>query len=289
MIASIVSQTGRRSARRRAQNLGVHVAGQRSPTRWAVIVSANDTDFATLGELIAAVSKPLPGSTLTIKVYPLANTSAPRVVRAVFDLFSPAPRGRQAQRVLQLAFDGGAGPDGRALRIDPATVRATADPAGRSLIIAAPADAIPLLDRFISLLDQAPMQDQFALRRFALSNARAEQAAPMLQQAFEAARQAAPEAPRPTLITDARTNAVLITGTEAHHRETESRWPRSISRGGLTGAEIRRFCRCARHARAPRSASSRPPSSATIPRGASACESPRRTSPACWSCVPRAS
>ncbi|MBX3402086.1 MAG: hypothetical protein KF699_01610 [Phycisphaeraceae bacterium] len=224
VIASIVSQTAAQIGQATAQNPGgftSRVSVQADPQGGAVIVSANDTDFATLGELIAAVSKPLPGSTLTIKVYPLANTSAPRVVRAVFDLFSPAPRGRQAQRVLQLAFDGGAGPDGRTLRIDPATVRATADPAGRSLIIAAPADAIPLLDRFISLLDQAPMQDQFALRRFALTNARAEQAAPMLQQAFEAARQAAPEAPRPTLITDARTNAVLITGTEAHHRETE--------------------------------------------------------------------
>lgn len=224
VIASIVNQTAAQIGQATAQNPGgftARVSVQADPQGGAVIVSANDTDFAVLGELIGAVSKPLPGSTLTIKVYPLTNTSAPRVVRAVFDLFSPAPRGRQAQRVLQLAFDGGAGADGRALRIDPATVRATADPAGRSLIIAAPADAIPLLDRFISLLDQAPMQDQFALRRFALSNARAEHAVPMLQQAFEAARQAAPESPRPSLIVDARTNAVLVTGTEGHHRETE--------------------------------------------------------------------
>lgn len=224
VIASLVNQTAGQIGQASAQNPGgftSRVSVQPDPQGGAVIVSANDTDFGTLGELIAAVSKPMAGSTLTIKVYPLTNTTAGRVQRAVFDLFSPAPRGRQAQRVLNLAFDGGEGAGGRALRVDPATVRVTADPGGRSLIVAAPADAIPLLDRFVSLMDQAPMQDQLALRRFTLSNARTEQVVPMMQQAFDAARQTAPESPRATLLADARTNALLVTGTDAQHREAE--------------------------------------------------------------------
>jgi len=222
VIASLVNQTAGQIGQASAQNPGgftSRISVQPDPQGGAVIVSANDTDFGTLGELIAAVSKPMPGSTLTIKVYPLTNTTAGRVQRAVFDLFSPAPRGRQAQRVLQLAFDGGAAPDGRSLRIDPATVRVTADPGGRSLVVAAPADAIPLIDRFVSLMDQAPMQDQLALRRLPLANARAEQITPMMQQALDAARQSAPDSPRASLLADARTNAILITGTDAQHRE----------------------------------------------------------------------
>lgn len=224
VIASLVNQTAGQIGQASAQNPGgftSRVSVQPDPQGGAVIVSANDTDFATLGELIAAVSKPMSGSTLTIKVYPLTNTTAGRVQRAVTDLFSPAPRGRQAQRVLNLAFDGGEGAGGRSLRVDPATVRVTADPGGRSLIVAAPADAMPLLDRFVSLMDQAPMQDQLGLRRFTLSNARAEQVVPMMQQAFEAARQTAPESPRATLLADMRTNALLVTGTDAQHREAE--------------------------------------------------------------------
>jgi type II secretion system protein D len=222
VIASLVNQTAGQIGQATAQNPGgftSRVSVQPDPQGGAVIVSANDTDFGTLGELIAAVSKPMPGSTLTIKVYPLTNTTAGRVQRAVADLFQPAPRGRQAQRVLQLAFDGGPSADGRSLRVDPATVRVTADPGGRSLIVAAPSDAMPLIDRFVSLLDQAPMQDQLALRRFPLTNARAEQITPMMQQAFEAARQASPDAPRASLIADSRTNALLVTGTDAQHKD----------------------------------------------------------------------
>ncbi len=222
VIASLVNQTAGQIGQASAQNPGgftSRVSVQPDPQGGAVIVSANDTDFGTLGELIVAVSKPMPGSTLTIKVYPLTNTTAGRVQRAVSDLFQPAPRGRQAQRVLQLAFDGGPSSDGRSLRVDPATVRVTADPGGRSLIVAAPSDAMPLIDRFVSLLDQAPMQDQLALRRFALTNARTEQITPMMQQAFEAARQASPDSPRASLLADVRTNALLVTGTESQHKE----------------------------------------------------------------------
>jgi len=224
VIASLVNQTAGQIGQASPQNPGgftSRITVQPDPQGGAVIVSANDTDFGTLGELIAAVSRPMPGSTLTIKVYPLSNTTAGRVQRAVLDLFAPAPRGRQAQRVLQLTFDGGAAPDGRSLRIDPATVRVTADPGGRSLIVAAPADAMPLIDRFVSLMDQAPMQDQLALRRFALANARAEQVTPMMQQVFDAARQSTPDVPRAALLADLRTNAILVTGTESQHREAE--------------------------------------------------------------------
>lgn len=228
-IAQVVSATAAQVGRAGPGNPGGfsgRVAVDADPGGGALIVSANDTDFAVLSELIAAIARPAPSASLTVKVYPLANVTAQRAARAIGDLLSADPRSVQARRVrsLDITVDapGAPGAGGRGT-IDPASVRVTPDPGGGSLIVAAPKESMPILDRFIALIDQSPVSERFAIRRFVLRNAKADAAARTMQAAFDAARQgpSAQESPRAAFLADERTNSLLVTGTEAHLRETE--------------------------------------------------------------------
>ncbi|HYE01747.1 MAG TPA: secretin N-terminal domain-containing protein, partial [Phycisphaerales bacterium] len=127
-ITAAVRQIGTRSE---GQTGGFtsRVAVEADPAGGALIVSANETDFAVLGELIGALARPGPATTLTVKVYPLTNTTAQRALRAATDLLAPAPRGAQARRLLALDVPGPNGtPAGAPIPFDPASVRLTADP-----------------------------------------------------------------------------------------------------------------------------------------------------------------
>src|SRR4051812_46063887 len=85
--------------------------GSVDPAGGALLVAANDTDFVPLGELIAALARPQDATGLTVKVYPLVNTTAARVQAALKDLLSPEPRGVQARRIRGLDVTV-TGPDG---------------------------------------------------------------------------------------------------------------------------------------------------------------------------------
>src|SRR6185436_685206 len=73
--------------------------------------------------------------------------------------------------------------------IDPSQIRVTADPSNTSVIVAAPASAMPLIDTFIGLIDQSPVADRLAIRRYELKNARAVDLSKTLQSLFDAQRQ----------------------------------------------------------------------------------------------------
>ncbi len=195
------------------------------PVGGSLIVASNDTDFDTLTGLIAAVASPGRSTAVTVKVYPLETVEGWRAAQAVSDFVLPTPRGRQARRVrnnepLVVMLTE---PDGtqREVELPSGSVRATAGPNGRSLIVAAPVEALPVIDRFVAMLDQSPVADDQMIREYALEHADAAQAARTLQQAFEAARVAA-GAPRGTearFVADARTNTLLVTASGDQHTE----------------------------------------------------------------------
>jgi type II secretion system protein D len=198
------------------------VAVTPDPSGSAMIVWANDTDFACITDLVRALASLGDGGALTIKVIPLITLSAPRAIQAANDLLSPRPQGRQAQRLrggmdlVMMAADGSQ----TQARLDPALVRMTADPSGSSIIVAAPAATLPAIERFISLIDQSPVSDRLAIRRYDLRNARAQDLAPTIQQLFDAQRQGAPQdTPQARFIADPRTNTLLVTAGDAQHRD----------------------------------------------------------------------
>ncbi len=200
------------------------------PAGSALIVFANDIDFETVGGVIAGVSRLDNPVRTTIKVYPLVNINAFRALQAVRDLFNPTGSGAQARRVRSMdvsIMPRGAGaaeqPSPASVRIDPTTVRVTADPTGTSLLVAAPVEAFPLIDALLETLDQNPARDRLAIRRYPLTHAKADQLAGTFQQLFDRQRQGAgaADAPQTAFIADARTNALLVTGSSTQHQEVE--------------------------------------------------------------------
>ncbi|MGD9688976.1 MAG: secretin N-terminal domain-containing protein [Phycisphaerales bacterium] len=227
VLNAIVNQLGRESPDNPGGMTG-RVTIQTDPEATSLVISANATDFRVVSELLVAFMDP--GATesraLTVKVYPLQNVSAGGALQAARDLFRSRPEGFQARRVrsLALAVPGADGAAATPVVIDPSTIGMTADPSGTSLIVAAPAPAIGLLDRFIALIDQSPQSDRLAIRVFELKNAKASEAARTMQAAMDAVRQGmggSGQAPGARYLGDDRTNSILVTGSEAQLRQTE--------------------------------------------------------------------
>ncbi len=191
------------------------------PSGSALIVLANDIDFAVVGRLAASLAQVSPASPLTIKVYPLTSVSAERAISALHDLFSGSPNGRQAQRVRAMDISI-PGPDGSiTARIDAASVRMTADPSGASIIVSAPQEAFVLVDRLIETIDQNTVKDRLAIQRYDLKNARADDLSRTLQSLFDAQRQGpnAKDTPQARFVADDRTNSMLVTASGPQHAD----------------------------------------------------------------------
>jgi len=190
------------------------------PAGTSLIVVSNETDFATVGSLIATFSQTSSVGKISVKVYPLTSIPAPRAIQSVQDLFSAQPRGAQARRVREMELSI-AGPDGPISgRVDPSTVRMTSDPGGAAVIVAAPEEAMALIDRLIETIDQSPVQDRLAIRRYDLKNARATELSRTLQALFDAQRQGnAVDLPAARFVADDRTNTMLVTASDPQHRD----------------------------------------------------------------------
>ncbi|MEL7472372.1 MAG: secretin N-terminal domain-containing protein [Planctomycetota bacterium] len=223
-VASLVGRTVQQVGRVSAQNPGGftgRVAAVADPAGDAVVVWANDTDFASLRGLIAATARDRDEAPLVVRVYPLNSVSGAAAARAVRDLIAQNPRGRQAQRVRRLEL----GPEegGERSTIDPSQIRVSTDPGGASLIVVAPREAFGLIDRFVGLIDQSPVRDRLAIRRYELANASAAQLSGTLQRLFDAQRQGpgARDLPRARFVADGRTNAMLVTASGEQHDDVE--------------------------------------------------------------------
>lgn len=223
-LAGVVNQTMQQMGRASAQNPGGWsgtVSVSADPVGGALIVLANDTDFAGISRLISSIARIDSTMKITVKLYPLTNVTAQRVIQSARELFSSQPAGAQARRIKQLDISL-AGKDGPVSgRIDPSQIRLAADGAGTSVIASAPSDAIPLLDELVQTLDQNPVKDRLAIRRYELKNAQAVELAGTLQNLFEAQRQGpvAWELPQARFVADARTNTLLVTASGPQHND----------------------------------------------------------------------
>lgn len=217
------------------------------PSGAALIVMSNQTDFDSIAEIIVTVSQLEKPTTLMLKVYSLSNVTAPRALQSVRELFSPnALGGRQARMVRQLdiALSSNSGELGQentqTYEIDPSLVRMSSDPSGTSLLVSAPREAMPLIDRLIETLDQSPVKDRLAIRRYSLKNALAQELSQTMQQLFEAQRQgpSAYELPQARFIPDTRTNSLLVTASSAQHADFERLLVSADASAELEGTEL---------------------------------------------------
>ncbi len=221
LVRQTISQIGRMSPVNPGGFSGP-VSVMQDPSGSSLIVLSGEEDFGTIAQLITSFSQTQPGSEMTVKVYPLVSVTAARAIDAVRDLLSPEPRGSQARRLrtMRITLDG---QDGEGATIDPALVRLTPDPGGTSVVVAAPREAIPLIDRLIETLDQSPVKDRLAIRRYVLTNARSPELSGTLQELFDAQRQGpgADEQPQARFVADERTNSLLVTASDPQHKEIE--------------------------------------------------------------------
>lgn len=224
-VADVVNQTVLQVGTTTATNPGGftgRVSVRPDPSGRAVIVWANQTDFDSVSAIIAGVASLADSVEMTIKVYPLMNVTSRQALGSVRDLFAAVPRGRQAQQLREMTLSG---EDGSTLRatINPERVSVIEDPSETSLIVAAPAEAFDLIDRFITLIDQSPVMTRMAIRRYALDNARATDLTRTMQQLFDAQRAGAGrnsrDLPRAQFVADDRTNSMLVTATQDQHEE----------------------------------------------------------------------
>ena len=233
-IAQIVRQTVQRVGQASEENPSGFTGRPDvvpDPIGSSLIVWANDTDFEMLGELIAAVSRLEATDSLTLKVYPLVNIDADDAADSINDLVSAQPTGRQARRFRWQPQPTRAseltllGPDGERVQasIDPDQVRVLADPSGTRLVVTAPSEVLPLIDSFVSLIDQSPLADRLAIRRYALENAEAQQLSRAFGDLFRAQRRGpgGGNLPEPSFVADDRTNALLVTASSEQHAEIE--------------------------------------------------------------------
>lgn len=220
LVESTLRQVGRASARNPGGFSGP-VSVSADPSGASLIVLSNDSDFESISRLITSITQVGRAESVSLKVYPLSNVTAAKASAALGDLFSAEPRGRQARRMRQLEMTVKDGDGELTARIDPSRVRVSASPGGTSIIVAAPAEAMGLIDRFVAMVDQSPVTDRLSIRRYALRNARAQELSATVQQLMDAQRQgpSASDLPQARLVPDARTNALLVTASEAQHAE----------------------------------------------------------------------
>jgi type II secretion system protein D len=213
----------------------------------ALVVQGGAADLERIEELVKQLDTDIVARVTEIRVFPLSNADATELARILLDTLTNKPKALTAaspnrQTLLQFVARSEDGEElvTRALQQG---VLVTADARTNSLVVAAPAENMPLLKRLIEALDAInPRSAQ--IRVFTLKNADARQMAELLRQLFrlQAGAGAAggarkvkytlvttrPSAESPsatlgsdeqyalTVTVDVRTNSLLIGGTRQY-------------------------------------------------------------------------
>ncbi|MCA9289900.1 MAG: hypothetical protein KDA25_02160, partial [Phycisphaerales bacterium] len=199
----------------------------------ALVVVSNAIDFETVGDLVAALSNPPRMDEMIVKVYPLTMITAERAAESVRTLVSGGVserdrrRNRQADRMRELALRLMAGGDSIEAVFDPNRVSVASDAQTNSIIVMGPTGAVGFIDRFVELLDQAPVNAQATLKTFALHHATASDLRETLRDMFRARFRSmrdrlGPGAIEPDFGADDRTNTLLVTASPEQLAEVET-------------------------------------------------------------------
>ncbi len=201
----------------------------------ALVVASNDSDFETIGELIAALAQPIETDEVTVKVYPLAKVTAERAAESVRNLIlsdaalaqSNRQRGQQAERMRELAIRLLVNEQEINAVFDPNRIRVTADRPSNALIVMGPEEAISFIDRYVEVIDQSPAESLATLKLFTLRHAQAEELGRTLrsifQTRFRSLRDQLPrDAVQPEFSSDSRTNMLIVTAAPEQLAEVES-------------------------------------------------------------------
>ena len=210
----------------RMGDLARRVSVMSDPDTNALFVTATDPDFETVTALIKAVAAPTHDRAAVVKVYPLASGGADRAARHLNALLQGSSRSRQAGRLRNLAITLMGGEEEVKATFHPDRVQVSADPRSGSLVVMAPPEAIPFLDRYVELMDQSPVATTSTLQIFPLEHADARQLSGTLRSVLRARYSALSRSGMtqllPDVAYDTRTNAILVTADNAQLKEVAS-------------------------------------------------------------------
>ncbi len=197
------------------------------PSNNALLVAASEFDFETIGQLIAALSRPAAVEEIVVKAYALQTITAERAAESVGRMLGADPQGRQGRRMRDLAVKLLAGQDTIEAVFNPDRVRLSIDPASNALLVTGPPEAIEFIDRLIELLDQAPLPAAATLKLHPLRHARAAELRETLRGVFRARFESlrgrlGPGVLQPEFAADERTNTLLVTASPEQLAEVDA-------------------------------------------------------------------
>ncbi|MEE8459549.1 MAG: secretin N-terminal domain-containing protein, partial [Phycisphaerales bacterium] len=196
----------------------------------ALIVSCNEYDFELVGDLIAALSQPAMVEQMVVKVYMLETISAERAAQSVRQMLQPDAagrrRGRQAQRMRDLAVTLLVDDKRIEAVFNPDRVRVNVDAQNNALVVMGPPEAIEFVDQFVELLDQTRVNVQTTLKLYPLQHAKARDLQNTLRSIFRVRfanmrAQLGNSAIQPEFSADQRTNTLLVTAAPEQLREVD--------------------------------------------------------------------
>jgi len=224
-VASVVNQTIRQlvPAGGRPGDLDRRTTVVPDVTSNSLIIACRETDFDLLAELIASIARPADAPEVVVRIYRLDEMSAGRAASGLVSLLQSP--GKNRYRELSITLDG----DGRRVeaRFDPTLIRAVPDVEANALVVMAPREAIPFVDRYVELATQSPKAERATLRLFQLRYASAVELQRTLRQIFQTRfrnirRSGAATAAEPDFAVDARSNQLVVTASTEELAEVES-------------------------------------------------------------------
>ncbi len=222
----------------------------------AIVVAAPAADVAAVRALVARLDGATPGTVVEIKYIPLASANSLEMVGLVETVLSGTGIGqRRGQAVSTVVrylreIDGDAGQEEFEVEISQTTrqsISLTPDVRTNTVIVRAPRESMPLLERMIKDLDESSLGGQ-NIRVFRLANADADAMARILQDLFNLRQQGGVYVLRPrelpeegeiefagtaglssteltmvpderqslSITVDSRTNSLLVSGTQGY-------------------------------------------------------------------------
>lgn len=225
--ANLVNATLRQLGRRSQDNpsgLTGRVAVIPDSSSGTLIVAANDIDFEAVTPILTATASRALPETRTVRVLDLETITADAATRAVRDMLSGSPVGRQANRFLatrpvNITIEG----QGETRSIDTSSLRITPAPSGTALIVAGEDEAVGFVTDFVSLIDQSQPASSDAIRVYQLEQADANNVRRALQSVFDSNRQGRGRnaTARAVFQADRQSNTLIVTANAQQHKEIE--------------------------------------------------------------------
>lgn len=190
----------------------------------SIVISAPEERFTEIDAVLAMIDAPPAGTVKLIQTFALANARAAEVAQVLneaFDLTRPPARGGRArniqEEVTRFTLEGQE-PGAKAIEID---ARITANTRNNAVIVVATPESMPLIARFVSELDEAPVKSVREYRIYPLEHLVASDLRFSLSSLLSQRGGGSSADPSPSVSTSPRDNSLIIAATAEQHSEIE--------------------------------------------------------------------